>query len=142
MERGNATQSVAASCTDQGLCNYRVYYKQLGGDPAPECDKDFKVTYTCGRTTKPSTCELAAEAGKGGEDGHPNQFCLLHCLSTAEPTSNGNPRATTKAVAAKPQETTPIPPPQQPTFTGSRSTNRYSMERPPSGSQPFYGFWR
>jgi hypothetical protein len=142
VEKGNATQFVAAACTDNDLCNYRVYYKQLGGDPAPECEKDFKVTYTCGRSPKASTCELPAEAGKGGEDGYPNQFCLLHCLSTAEPAFNGNQKAATKPVAAKSNETNLTAPPQQPMFTGSRPASRYSEERLHSGSQPFSGFWR
>ena len=85
VEKGNATQFVAAACAEDDLCNYRVYYKQLGGDPAPDCQKDFKVTYTCGRSAKPNKCELPAESGKGGENGEPNQFCLLHCLATSEP---------------------------------------------------------
>jgi hypothetical protein len=77
--KGNATRYVAEACDSRDLCNFRVYYKQLGGDPAAGCDKDFKVAYSCGRSTKRDTCEYPAEAGKGGEDGYPNHFCLLHC---------------------------------------------------------------
>jgi hypothetical protein len=59
-----------------------VYYKNMGGDPAAGCKKAFRVTYVCGKNTKnPETCALEAEAGKGGDDGEPNNFCLLHCLS-------------------------------------------------------------
>ena len=54
--KGNATELVAAACADNDLCNYRVYYKQLGGDPSPGCDKDFKVTYSCGRSTRRNSC--------------------------------------------------------------------------------------
>jgi hypothetical protein len=137
VEKGNATQFVAAACVDNDLCNYRVYYKQLGGDPAPECQKDFKVTYTCGRSTKPSSCEVPPEAGKGGEEGHPNQFCLLHCLSTSEPASTGNATGLTKAVPAKPRDPSPLP------ITPSRRPEYpYSVERVPSGSERFSGFWR
>jgi hypothetical protein len=52
----------------------------MGGDPAPDCEKAFRVTYTCGKNSKPETCALEAEAGKGGENGQSNHFCLLHCL--------------------------------------------------------------
>jgi hypothetical protein len=82
--KGNATHFVAAACDNKNLCNYRVYYKTIGGDPATGCDKTFAVAYTCGRSTKRNICELQAEAGKGGEDGRPNEFCLLHCLSTGQ----------------------------------------------------------
>src|SRR5262249_4480061 len=41
----------------------------------------FRVTFVCGKNKKPETCALEAEAGKGGEDGESNNFCLLHCLS-------------------------------------------------------------
>jgi len=80
--RGNVTQFVASSCKDSDLCNYRVYYKDMGGDPAEGCAKDFRVTYSCGRGAKTETCVLPAEAGMGGEEGQPNQFCLMHCLTT------------------------------------------------------------
>jgi hypothetical protein len=87
--KGNATQFLASACDNSRLCNYRVYYRQLGGDPAAGCEKDFRVLYTCGRTAKPNTCEVAAEAGMGGEDGYPNQFCLLHCTKTGRFTPPG-----------------------------------------------------
>jgi hypothetical protein len=79
--KGNVTSFVAATCADTDLCNYRVYYKNMGGDPAPTCEKDFNVTYSCGKAAKVESCSLAAEAGRGGEDGYPNHFCLLHCLA-------------------------------------------------------------
>ena len=80
--KGNVTEFVGSTCNDTNLCNYRVYYKSMGGDPATGCEKDFSVTYSCGRKSKRDTCTLAAEAGMGGEEGHDNQFCLLHCLKT------------------------------------------------------------
>ena len=80
--KGNVTQFTAAACDGTDLCNYRVYYKNMGGDPAAGCKKTFRVTFVCGKNTKnPETCALEAEAGKGGEDGETNNFCLLHCLS-------------------------------------------------------------
>ena len=79
--KGNVTKFVASACDGTDLCNYRVYYKNMGGDPAAECKKAFRVTYICGKNSKPETCALEAEAGKGGEDGQSNHFCLLHCLS-------------------------------------------------------------
>jgi hypothetical protein len=78
--KGNVTRFVAATCDGTDLCNYRVYYKNMGGDPAPDCEKAFRVTYICGKSSKPETCALEAEAGKGGENGQSNHFCLLHCL--------------------------------------------------------------
>jgi hypothetical protein len=80
--KGNVTQFVASACDSKDLCNYRVYYKNLGGDPAEGCEKNFAVSYACGRNAKPDACMLQPEAGKGGEDGQANHFCLLHCLST------------------------------------------------------------
>src|SRR5262245_41642610 len=80
--KGNVTQFIASACDGTDLCNYRVYYKNMGGDPAAGCKKAFRVTFVCGKNTKnPETCALEAEAGKGGEDGEINNFCLLHCLS-------------------------------------------------------------
>lgn len=80
--KGNVTKFIASACDGTDLCNYRVYYKNMGGDPAAGCKKAFRVTYVCGKNTKNSeTCALEAEAGKGGDDGEPNNFCLLHCLS-------------------------------------------------------------
>jgi hypothetical protein len=78
--KGNVTRFVASTCDGSDLCNYRVYYKNMGGDPAPDCEKAFRVTYICGKNSKPETCALEAEAGKGGENGQSNHFCLLHCL--------------------------------------------------------------
>src|SRR5262245_35678378 len=79
--KGNVTKFIASACDGTDLCNYRVYYKNMGGDPAAECKKAFRVTYVCGKSSKPETCALEAEAGKGGEDGQSNHFCLLHCLN-------------------------------------------------------------
>jgi len=80
--KGNVTKFIASACDGTDLCNYRVYYKNMGGDPAAGCKKTFRVAYVCGKNTKNlETCALEAEAGKGGDDGEPNNFCLLHCLS-------------------------------------------------------------
>src|SRR5262249_9306056 len=80
--KGNVTKFIASACDGSDLCNYRVYYKNMGGDPAAGCKKAFRVAYVCGKNTKnPETCALEAEAGKGGDDGEPNNFFLLHFLS-------------------------------------------------------------
>src|SRR5262245_21423229 len=73
--KGNVTRFVASACDGTNLCNYRVYYKNMAGDPAADCEKAFRVTYSCGRNSKPETCALEAEAGMGGENGQSNQFC-------------------------------------------------------------------
>jgi len=78
--KGNVTRFVASACDGTDLCNYRVYFKNMGGDPATDCEKTFRVAYSCGKNSKPDTCALEAEAGMGGENGRSNQFCLLHCL--------------------------------------------------------------
>jgi hypothetical protein len=88
--KGNVTEFVRSKCNDTNLCNYRVYYKSMGGDPAEGCEKNFSVTYNCGRRSKHETCTLAAEAGMGGEEGHPNQFCLLHCVKTMGQSGSGS----------------------------------------------------
>jgi hypothetical protein len=80
--KGNVTKFIASACDGTDLCNYRVYYKNMGGDPAAECKKVFRVTYVCGKSSKRETCAFEAEAGKGGDDGEANNFCLLHCLSS------------------------------------------------------------
>ena len=80
--KGNVTKFIASACDGTDLCNYRVYYKNMGGDPAAECKKAFRVTYVCGKSSKRETCALEAEAGQGGDDGEANNFCLLHCLSS------------------------------------------------------------
>jgi hypothetical protein len=80
--KGNVTKFIASTCDGTDLCNYHVYYKKMGGDPATGCKKTFRVTFICGKNTKSlETCALEAEAGKAGEDGEANNFCLLHCLS-------------------------------------------------------------
>ena len=63
--KGNVTKFIASACDGTDLCNYRVYYKNMGGDPAAGCKKAFRVTYVCGKSSKPETCALEAEAGKG-----------------------------------------------------------------------------
>jgi hypothetical protein len=98
--KGNVTSFLASACANTDLCNYRVYYKSMGGDPAPACEKDFKVTYTCGRSSKSESCTLAAEAGKGGEDGQPNQF-----LPAALPRRNEISYQVAAAPHDTPQET-------------------------------------
>src|SRR5262249_33582830 len=35
--KGNVTRFVASTCDGTDLCNYRVYYKNMSGDPAPDC---------------------------------------------------------------------------------------------------------
>jgi hypothetical protein len=87
--KGNVTKFIASACDGTDLCNYRVYYKDIGGDPAAGCKKAFRVSYVCGKNTKPETCALTAEAGMGGDEGEENKFCLLHCLSDGSRTSEG-----------------------------------------------------
>ena len=119
--KGNATKFIASACDGTDLCNYRVYYKNMGGDPAPGCRKAFSVNYVCGKNTKPETCSLGAEAGMGGDDGEANNFCLLHCLTEgsrerrkAKPKEEGTRRAVDRppltAPAATPNTQFPSPP--------------------------------
>ena len=120
--KGNVTKFIASACDGTDLCNYRVYYKNMGGDPAAECEKAFRVTYVCGKSSKPETCALEAEAGKGGDDGEANNFCLLHCLSgegprerrKAKPKEEGTRRAVNRppltAPAATPNTQSPSSP--------------------------------
>jgi hypothetical protein len=56
--KGNVTKFIASACDGTDLCNYRVYYKDMGGDPAAGCRKTFRVIYVCGKNTKPETCAL------------------------------------------------------------------------------------
>ena len=56
--KGNVTKFIASTCDGTDLCNYRVYYKNMGGDPAAGCRKAFRVNYICGKNTKPETCAL------------------------------------------------------------------------------------
>jgi len=118
--KGNVTNFIASACNGIDLCNYRVYYKEMGGDPAGGCRKTFRVTYVCGKNTKPETCALEAEAGKGGDDGEPNNFCLLHCLSEgsrerrkAKPKEEGTRRAVDRPPITAPTPNTQPPPPWQ-----------------------------
>jgi hypothetical protein len=56
--KGNVTKYIASACDGTDLCNYRVYYKNMSGDPAADCRKAFRVTYVCGKNKKPETCAL------------------------------------------------------------------------------------
>src|SRR5262245_29591941 len=49
--------------------------------PRKAAKRPFASFTPAGENSKPETCALEAEAGKGGDDGEPNNFCLLHCLS-------------------------------------------------------------
>ena len=110
--KGNVTQFIASACDGSDLCNYRVYYKNIGGDPAPGCRKAFSVNYVCGKNTKPETCALGAEAGMGGDDGEANNFCILHCLTEgsrerrkAKPKEDGTRRAVDRPPLTAPAAT-------------------------------------
>jgi hypothetical protein len=126
--KGNVTEFVGLKCNDTNLCNYRVYYKSMGGDPAEGCEKNFSVTYNCGRKSKRETCTLPAEAGMGGEEGHPNQFCLLHCVKTMGQSGTGSsarrqasglsPASSEQQAVTSPAARGTAPPPQG---FGSRS---------------------
>jgi hypothetical protein len=91
VKKGNVTSFVAAACNDKNLCNYRIYYKDMGGDPAADCAKAFSLSYTCAGSGKRERCNVAAEAGWGGEDGKANEFCLLACSAPRPvPVREGN----------------------------------------------------
>jgi hypothetical protein len=75
--KGNVTRFVASQCNDKTMCNYRVYYKHLDEQPPSGCEKNFSVRYACGRYFK--NCTVEAEAGWGGDEGHPNKFCMMYC---------------------------------------------------------------
>ena len=77
--KGNVTEFVGSKCNDTNLCNYRVYYKSMGGDPAAGCKKDFSVTYSCGRKSKRETCTLGG-GGRDGRRGGPPQPVLSVAL--------------------------------------------------------------
>jgi hypothetical protein len=85
VRKGNVTQFVAAACNDKTLCNYRIYYKEMGGDPAEGCAKAFSLSYACAKSGKRERCNVAAEAGSGGEDGKPNEFCMMACTVAPPP---------------------------------------------------------
>jgi len=89
VRKGNVTQFVAAACNDKTLCNYRIYYKDmykdLGGDPAEGCAKAFSLSYACAKSGKRERCNVAAEAGSGGEDGKANEFCMMVCTVQPPP---------------------------------------------------------
>ena len=129
---GNVTTFVASACQRPGPLQLPcVLQGRRRRDAAAGCDKEFRVSYSCGKSTKRETCALEAEAGKGGEDGYPNRFCLLHCLTTgtqersrskirreAAPQSGSAPRAAAPAPhtaapapRAAPAPQTFVPPP-------------------------------
>ena len=115
--KGNVTKFIASACDGTDLCNYRVYYKNMGGDPAAGCKKAFRITFVCGKNTKPETCALEAEAGKGGEDGEANNFCLLHCLSEGARShrkAKSKEDGTRRAVDREPRTAPPATPNTQP----------------------------
>ena len=102
--KGNVTKFVASTCDGTDLCNYRVYYKNMDGDPAPGCKKAFRVNYVCGKNRKPETCDLEAEAGMGGD----------RRLEKAKPREEGTRRAVNRppltAPAATPNSQSPSSP--------------------------------
>jgi hypothetical protein len=115
--KGNVTKFIASTCDGTDLCNYHVYYKKMGGDPAMECKKTFRVTFICGKNTKnPETCALEAEAGKAGEDGEANNFCLLHCLGegTRERKAKSKEEGSRRAVGRAPLTAPAVPQYTQP----------------------------
>ncbi len=75
--KGNVTRFVASECNDKSMCNYRVYYKQMEESPPAGCERNFSARYACGRSFK--HCTVEAEAGWGGDEGHPNKFCMMYC---------------------------------------------------------------
>lgn len=60
---GNVSQNVAAICNGRAACDYSVNVRVLS-DPAPNCRKNFVVTYYCGREG-PFQASAPAEAGYG-----------------------------------------------------------------------------
>jgi len=60
---GNVTQHVADTCNGRTVCDYPVQVRVLG-DPAPNCRKNFVVTYYCGREG-PFQSSAPPEAGYG-----------------------------------------------------------------------------
>jgi peptidoglycan/LPS O-acetylase OafA/YrhL len=62
VSRGNATAHIAAACDDHNSCEYVVSVEALG-DAAPQCPKDYSVTYTCsGSETQHHEARLGPEA--------------------------------------------------------------------------------
>jgi hypothetical protein len=59
---GNATRDVAESCNGKQTCDYVVDIDRLG-DPAPRCDKNYAVEYSCDPDATPLREELPGEAG-------------------------------------------------------------------------------
>ena len=39
--KGNVTKFIALACDGTDLCNYHVYYKNMGGDPAAAAKRPF-----------------------------------------------------------------------------------------------------
>lgn len=62
--RGNVTSHLAAHCNGKSLCNYRVDYMALGGDPAVGCPKGYIAEWRCGNGPVRSVA-APGEAGFG-----------------------------------------------------------------------------
>jgi hypothetical protein len=58
---GNVTAHVQSRCNGRRSCNYPVEALTLG-DPAPGCQKNFVVLYTCSDATTVRLSQLTAEA--------------------------------------------------------------------------------
>jgi hypothetical protein len=72
--KGNVTKYIASACDGTDLCNYRVYYKNMSGDPAADCRKAFRVTYVCGKNKKPRDVCLRGRGWHGWRRGRGKQF--------------------------------------------------------------------
>ena len=51
--KGNVTKFVASTCDGTDLCNYRVYYKNMGGDPARAAKRPSAPTTSAGKIGNP-----------------------------------------------------------------------------------------
>ena len=58
---GNVTAHVQSRCNGRRSCNYPVEVQTLG-DPAPGCQKNFVVLYTCSDVATVRLAQLGAEA--------------------------------------------------------------------------------
>jgi hypothetical protein len=61
VKKGNATSSVRETCNFTNQCEYLVDVARLN-DVAPDCGKDFTVTYKCTTEAAPVTAALPGEA--------------------------------------------------------------------------------
>ena len=83
VSKGNVTAFVAATCNNKNLCNYRIYYKDMGGDPAPGCAKAFILSYTCAGSGKRGALQRRGR-GRMGRRGWQSQRILPAVLHPAE----------------------------------------------------------